>query len=698
MNEQFREEIMYESNIGLWIIETEDGHPSRMYGDQVMLKVLGLNQELSPEQLYEFWYKRINPNYLTYISKSIQKIISGVPAEVEYPWLHPQLGRIYIRCGGSLDMKKGNLVRIRGYHQNITNTIQQSHPLSDDYTITDFYKLNKYAPYFLSAYDAVIEVDTDTSIANTILYKKEKYTFSGVSDSVENLITRYVFPDDRQRLREVFSPQSIQNILKNKISQRIEFQARNQSQDYVWVNGRVFAVEINGLSHLLFVVWDVQKEKEYDLLAKDKEDIIQSIISSKAAIVDVNINTLRINILKYNSTLTKHAITSVYLDDFCSKMVDDYIESSSISIAQEFLSSSNIIDCFKRKKEKHIDLKLKTNIFFYKWIRISILIPPKSSDRVFLLIKIIDREYLLQSIMENFIHNSCDYLYYLDLKNDWFTKFSGNEKKNDFYFRRENHYSEAVCDFVDHYIPKEDKEMVKNKMSADYIIRELNKNGFFSFTTGFIDENGNYKRKHIQYQYYDKTEKIVLLQRTDITESYLKQKQRLLEFQRVEKEAKTDFLTQLYNRAGCEQMIDNYLSTYTGKNFCAFLLIDLDNFKTINDLMGHQKGDDVLKDVAEILHHSFRKDDIIARLGGDEFVVFLKDIVDKNDIKPLLSNILKKLSLQYNDHGHCVQISASIGVSFFKDSGKTFHDLYKQADLAMYKSKHNGKNNYQIAD
>lgn len=79
----------------------------------------------------------------------------------------------------------------------------------------------------------------------------------------------------------------------------------------------------------------------------------------------------------------------------------------------------------------------------------------------------------------------------------------------------------------------------------------------------------------------------------------------------------------------------------------AFIIIDLDNFKKINDSLGHLQGDEVLKQVANILKENFRKTDIIARLGGDEFIVFMKNIVQKENAIISLNNLLKKLRLSY---------------------------------------------------
>lgn len=123
------QEILFEAQTGLWVIELPDGAAPRLYGDGAMIKLLGLKEELSPEECYEFWYSRIDPEYHSMVQKGVEKIIMDKRAEVQYPWMHPEWGKIYIRCGGIRDGNYRNGICLRGYHQNISNTIM----LKQDY-------------------------------------------------------------------------------------------------------------------------------------------------------------------------------------------------------------------------------------------------------------------------------------------------------------------------------------------------------------------------------------------------------------------------------------------------------------------------------------------------------------------------------------------------------------------------------------
>lgn len=119
------EDILEGARTGLWTIEMEEGRPYRMYADKTMRLLLGVENNISPEQCFEQWFSRIEPDYIDMVKEGIQEILETGRAEVVYPWNHPTLGQLYIRCGGVPDRKSGtDMVRLRGYHQDITETIE----------------------------------------------------------------------------------------------------------------------------------------------------------------------------------------------------------------------------------------------------------------------------------------------------------------------------------------------------------------------------------------------------------------------------------------------------------------------------------------------------------------------------------------------------------------------------------------------
>lgn len=153
-----------------------------------------------------------------------------------------------------------------------------------------------------------------------------------------------------------------------------------------------------------------------------------------------------------------------------------------------------------------------------------------------------------------------------------------------------------------------------------------------------------------------------------------------------------DPLTKVYNRLAAVEQINKILQNRRELT-CAFLIIDLDNFKAVNDSLGHLTGDKALVDVANIIQKHVRQRDIVCRLGGDEFVVFLVDIpVDV--IRRNVEALLRKLHLTYEFDGKKESFSASAGITVTPKDGCEFKELYEKADKALYQIKKNGKNGY----
>ena len=132
------------------------------------------------------------------------------------------------------------------------------------------------------------------------------------------------------------------------------------------------------------------------------------------------------------------------------------------------------------------------------------------------------------------------------------------------------------------------------------------------------------------------------------------------------------------------------------KVFIAVFFLDLDNFKTINDTLGHEIGDELLKAVSERLHKSVRDGDTLARMGGDEFIICLQDVGRIEDIKAIAEKIILSLKGPFHIHGNELLVSTSMGISIFPNDGEEAGTLLRYADIAMYAAKKAGKNRYQL--
>lgn len=159
--------------------------------------------------------------------------------------------------------------------------------------------------------------------------------------------------------------------------------------------------------------------------------------------------------------------------------------------------------------------------------------------------------------------------------------------------------------------------------------------------------------------------------------------------------AQCDSLTGLYNKGFVEGEISNFLSGIGSQGTHALLIVDIDNFKTINDNLGHMFGDAVLTDVSSIIRKTFRSSDITGRIGGDEFIILLKDVLSVPDLLSAKANsICTNLHRTFSGEEQEYTISASVGIARFPLDGASYRELFRKADMALYTAKKQGKNQY----
>lgn len=168
--------------------------------------------------------------------------------------------------------------------------------------------------------------------------------------------------------------------------------------------------------------------------------------------------------------------------------------------------------------------------------------------------------------------------------------------------------------------------------------------------------------------------------------------------QALESMAMHDALTGLPNRRLLADRLSLAIAhAHRNKSAMAVMYLDLDGFKQINDTLGHDAGDMLLRLVADRLVAGVRQEDTVARMGGDEFVIGLWETSDADGVATLVSKLILALSKPYLIQGRDVSVTASVGVGLYPMHGEEVETLMKSADLALYQAKHSGKNKYCIS-
>jgi diguanylate cyclase (GGDEF)-like protein len=167
--------------------------------------------------------------------------------------------------------------------------------------------------------------------------------------------------------------------------------------------------------------------------------------------------------------------------------------------------------------------------------------------------------------------------------------------------------------------------------------------------------------------------------------------------ERVEYLAYHDGLTGLPNRSLFSKLLEQSIhQAHRYHRKLAVLFLDLDRFKQVNDTMGHEAGDELLKDVSVRLKSCLRDSDTVARLGGDEFVVLLPELEDEKYVATVAQKMLIAIARPFKLLGQDFRVTVSIGISVYPGDGEDEQTLKKNADIAMYQAKEEGKNNFQF--
>ncbi|RDY26456.1 GGDEF domain-containing protein [Romboutsia weinsteinii] len=256
-------------------------------------------------------------------------------------------------------------------------------------------------------------------------------------------------------------------------------------------------------------------------------------------------------------------------------------------------------------------------------------------------------------------------------------------------------YSFILKNYIENIIYKDDLKAFKEKFSLNNIVtRNLEKEEDLSLECRLL-VLGEYKWFSYQVaSYYSEENKsfIAISYAKDINDKKIKE----LEYIR---KSERDPLTGIYNKIKSQELIERYISKHGTNKKSALFIVDIDNFKNINDRLGHIFGDAVLVDISNELNSMFRDTDIVGRIGGDEFIILIKDIQSEEILIRKAEEILSIFRNSFvgeNSKKH--KVSGSIGISQYPKDGNSFEDLYIKADEALYNSKEIGKDCYSIYD
>lgn len=254
---------------------------------------------------------------------------------------------------------------------------------------------------------------------------------------------------------------------------------------------------------------------------------------------------------------------------------------------------------------------------------------------------------------------------------------------------------ERVCESAVESIVDKDSDVVMfyNSFTADNLkhIYESGRSSIaFEYQREMADGSVKWVRNEVKFlTNVDDNHLCVMIFVKDIDEEKCKE-------QEIHLSAKMDKMTMVYNRETTMQAITEILHNSSDRRHALFM-IDVDNFKKLNDTLGHQAGDEFLIEIATIIKNNFRQNDVVGRVGGDEFFALMKNIPNNKMIHKKADEILKNVAELCKNYEN-ISLSVSIGISIYPVNGTSLDELYLCADNSMYQSKKCGKNQYTIAE
>lgn len=204
------DEILRGAQIGIWTLEMDGVKAPRLHPNPTMCTLLGVSQEMSPEEVYQFWYHRLPPKYVTPVLDYIQKVIHESYSEITYPWNHPLLGQIWIRCGGILYPDyQGNGICIRGYHQDVTRNIENERKYQNLTAATS------------QIYHAIYHIDLIQDRIEKLAGANQNYTPTGVVTSataqLNDILKKMVAPSHHEIMQYFFDLTTVNDRLHGKL-------------------------------------------------------------------------------------------------------------------------------------------------------------------------------------------------------------------------------------------------------------------------------------------------------------------------------------------------------------------------------------------------------------------------------------------------------------------------------------------------
>lgn len=452
------QEVLHQAQTGLWAIELDEGKSPRMYADASMLKLLGFDDEPTPEECYQSWHQRIEDTYYPIVQAGVERMIQDDRAEVQYPWFHPKWGRIYVRCGGVRDWSYQNGICLRGYHQNITNTVM----LKQEYDSVIQSLSESYRSIFLCN----LEDKTYKIIKVAEEFRSESELFSNYEDLFRLYVEKYVSVQFYELILELADSRNI----RRKVSQgekNLELLYRSKQNE--WRRVKVIpSAQYSSAHPWVIAAFDEQNSE----VERKIGDVTARIAVSQiyTLVISVDLIQSEYNCIHYSGKLLELEHTGSY-KDFCSQFLSR-MPLEDQKIYRDIFNP----ETYEKKRYQDGVLRLSGQdgaLHYYNYY--SARIREDLGERILLTIRNVDDKQEAQQ-RESILSNLCQCyysIYLFDLENDTEEAIWQEE-----FIHRNQEFPKGSLDayyskFVREYVFAEDQEKMYRAGSPDFLRQVL---------------------------------------------------------------------------------------------------------------------------------------------------------------------------------------------------------------------------------
>lgn len=459
---------------------------------------------------------------------------------------------------------------------------------------------------------------------------------------------------------------------------------------YKWVSANASSIpDKNGKTTFYMLFTDASEEKAREQRYKSEIALMEQ-ASAEDTIFAMRYNVTRdvLEALTFAPEDSKRYINAGFnelLDKFAKAAIGEEQQETFRSMFSRNAMLQAYMDA-KNSVEYEHQRRLENGKIVWARACSKLLKQPFTEDVIaFCSIKDVNDEHISKEMLSYVVKSDYDYLVYLDAKDGRYLFFSSIDSPMVKPPNPSLKYEEAFAEYMRQLVCEDDVEYTLRSMSLATVLKELEQSDTYRFTTRIKRPDGSIRLKQVRFMLQDRANKIIILSITDITDIY----EQMRENRRLHALADKDSLTELYNKSYFYKKAEELLKQ-PGMKWLFF--IDVDNFKSVNDMLGHLTGDHVLQDVASVLNSVFSSENIAARFGGDEFIALLPD-AEEETARETAGNICSALHLRYGAGSTEIDLSVSVGVVGTTEA-LPVNELIGMADEALYSAKNKGKDQF----